>query len=905
MVVNTRRRLAQQREERPKPCRPTVDSIDSDSETHSEDSSSRPGNDKTTTTTADKKGNREIDLSWFDKARLRVIAAAVFGFRCLLTLEPGLTNKDLNFVHFLAKTTSVVLLSYLEHAWGLYPGHLNVNHYLNIDISTCQCEWTSITRSTQEFFFFLPTVAALTKILEFTEFNACKTRTRDKKRFYEEFKDTTWSYHFYTVAFDQHRSIHRRRIDTSVRIPDITRHPDVGGYTEHSFPFDHSDMKNIESHVNPFFVVANAFIHLSKLGNTQREKMMMEHEDGSLELIWRIGQIWFKPPPASFKDTRKGGSNAMADPIRDTESFLADKDSHGKVKYQKKEVFYRKLMVWADHQRSMENVFLKKEVEVPRISQQPSHEPRRRTRSSTVSLKSKDDDLVMEEFTETRSSKRKRRGDHHSEGPIEKKGKVSSYPYPSLPTTRTRGKRTDVSAVKSTDLSPAISSYPTSLETETEDGTDLLLDFISSQIKMLCQNSGKKVPLEESSFTIDNQKVADIAFSVLENQSTNPNGEDACSIVGADSVSKTVVSVGPHRRVKPMSTPAKKSISQALTPRPITTTLAHVEMPIKSARGKSVPPSSRPKPVSTRVSVVIPRSGSVAPATRALSTPPASKPSLSKLSTMFPKKSASLARIEKLEFKSIKRDRSPPIMKNSSSSPDFTLEPPPPPPPQPALDVDTSDGSVFLHAGQLAVFASLSGEFGITVAEVSSVYDEVRDLDKTRRILAKLSQHLGPSSDCHLSTETPYPVSSKVMKKPSSSSSAPRKPSSSRSQSVGPLVPMTSFTPPSTPLRLFLKEKEKEKKKKKKKKKGVRESSRYSPDISNDASSADEAPPPPLPPPSWNLWSPRRTPKVKRLGTNKSENSSLAAVGWTRTPEENRLDSLTRSIEMILQTGIN
>ncbi|KAF5371050.1 hypothetical protein D9757_010298 [Collybiopsis confluens] len=126
-VINTRRRLAQQREERPKPCLPTVDYMDSDSKTRSEDSS-RPGN-KTTTT--NEKGNREIDLSWFDKARLRVIAAAVFGFRCLLTLEPGLTNKDLNFVHFLAKTTSVLILSYLEHAWGLYPSHLN---YLNIDI---------------------------------------------------------------------------------------------------------------------------------------------------------------------------------------------------------------------------------------------------------------------------------------------------------------------------------------------------------------------------------------------------------------------------------------------------------------------------------------------------------------------------------------------------------------------------------------------------------------------------------------------------------------------------------------------------------------------------------------------------------------------------------------------------
>lgn len=99
-MVNTRRGLARQLEQQPTPCRPTKDSSASSDE---EDISHQTGRKQP------KLGN--IDLSWFDKARLRVIAAAVFGFRCLLTLEPGLTNKDLNFIHFLARTTATVIVS--------------------------------------------------------------------------------------------------------------------------------------------------------------------------------------------------------------------------------------------------------------------------------------------------------------------------------------------------------------------------------------------------------------------------------------------------------------------------------------------------------------------------------------------------------------------------------------------------------------------------------------------------------------------------------------------------------------------------------------------------------------------------------------------------------------------------
>jgi hypothetical protein len=56
-------------------------------------------------------GGKKLQFRWFDKLRLWIIAASNFGFRCILTMESGLHNHDLNFVHFVAKTTSPWIVS--------------------------------------------------------------------------------------------------------------------------------------------------------------------------------------------------------------------------------------------------------------------------------------------------------------------------------------------------------------------------------------------------------------------------------------------------------------------------------------------------------------------------------------------------------------------------------------------------------------------------------------------------------------------------------------------------------------------------------------------------------------------------------------------------------------------------
>ncbi|KAE9396942.1 hypothetical protein BT96DRAFT_941272 [Gymnopus androsaceus JB14] len=117
---------------------------------------------------------------------------------------------------------------------------------------------------------------------------------------------------------------------------------DKRNFTKHP---DNEDILSIPSCSTPrTFKTSNAmFIRsLSQPTRTSicasliRSDCMMKDNE-ALQLVWKIGNIWLQPVPASFKDTKKGGANALRDPEKDSISFLADTDNQGKVKYWKKE----------------------------------------------------------------------------------------------------------------------------------------------------------------------------------------------------------------------------------------------------------------------------------------------------------------------------------------------------------------------------------------------------------------------------------------------------------------------------------------------------------------------------------------------------------------------------------------
>ncbi|KAJ3728596.1 hypothetical protein C8R42DRAFT_654228 [Lentinula raphanica] len=800
-MVSTRRKLAEDREQRPLPCRPIKerknDEEDHEDQTNASRNKSGGGSQQ-----------QGIDLSWFDKARLRVIAAAVSGFRCLLTLESGLTNKDLNFIHFLAKTTSPVVLICLEYSWGLYPSHINVNTYLNIDIMRMDLHHSFDAG----IFFFLPSIQVLQAIFEFTEYNATRPRTRDKKKFYEEFSDATWTYDMFTISFDPQRSIHRRNVDTTIRLPnDIARHPDKGGYTEHKFPFN--TMRNLVSHVHPFFVVANAYLHLYKLTPRRLDRLRAENE--TIRLVWQIGSIWLKPVPASFKDTKKGGENEMLDPEKDRVSFLADKDSHGNVKYQHNKVFYRRMLEWADSLRSSGQVF-SKTIPTP-ATVTPSTPPPPASCSRTTRARAN--------TTLSRPSTSKRRLDSYDSGEpgrLPKKGRLATTPAPSTPTPR-RSDRNTTPSISLATLKTEINAYPSDVDIEIGDGKGLLLEFISAQIKALHNDS---MPNRGIPSTSDEEEIIDIAFRVLESQAADETIE-------GNGFGELQADLPPSRRQASPQMLSTREVTSHERERSTTLVLEHVEIPqvvaglsgapvSKSSSGFSHPsyPKSlefisdtdtetepdceniatlqnqSPKPDS--IPIPVSKTEDIAQA-RALST----IPPLSRKLTKRPMSSKLIAKASDLE--KIPLSDAVPV---PSSLPHATT-----------VDSITSsldDQSVFIRVGQQVVFERLAQECGRSVEEVSGIYGDVEDLGKTRKVLSRISS--APSftrsaSSSDKPTSTPHPsslYSNSTRALPMKSPSLEQSPHWWNSGSLGessttPISP--SFSPssnPSNPTRVFL-----------------------------------------------------------------------------------------------------
>ncbi|KAE9406640.1 hypothetical protein BT96DRAFT_224185 [Gymnopus androsaceus JB14] len=796
-------------------------------------------------------------------------------------------------------------------------------------------------------FFLLPAIIVLRKIVEFSESNASKTRTSDKRKFYEVFSDTTWSYHLFTASFDPNRSIHRRNVDTSTRIPDIIRHPDSGGYTEHSFPFNTSDMQNLKCHVHPFFVTANAYLHMRKLNPQKRDRMMRDNE--ALQLVWKIGNIWLQPVPASFKDTKKGGANAMRDPKKDSVSFLADTDNQGKVKYQKKEVFYQHLMVWADERRSFEHVFSNPSLEgtpeaqhdVEMADAQPEL-PRRRTRSATMSQWNRTEDISFVPAT----SRMRTRGYDVSKSPAAKKQKLALPTSPPSPRSL-RGKKSP----QRTHLEPAIQSYPTSFEIEVEDGTNLLMDFISSQITIL-----RKDPRGSLSADADysDGDIADIAFEVLERQIADEDAKLAGSPKAEKGSSKISKSTPPKPSPVETATPSSRPRSSTLRlshieiPRLVSLStsqtqkkdskgnsrnnrsmtveshtdveMSPVPLPASFQRGKSVSPDTPKVPLSSRKPIVRPTSKPKCERfSRALSTPLVSRSSSSALMARFSTKNITRDSEEGTSYRRIKSSPSTLDMSLKSPSRSISAEAPT------LISSPTAtkdDGTTFLRAGQQAIFKALADEFGLSVNDVSGVYSELEDLEKTRRILSKLSR---PAEASLTNSKIPHSPRDSFPGAPPKPSATPKR-KLTRSQSVAPAsFEDREFSSPRMATRAFLSAP---------RPRPTRSFPvlSFSPSDSGnndaDGSESDEVP----------EWKERRlkqnqlrgrdilvvrtgssatslklksssSPVFKRSSPTKSKKDvGLGEQGWNEpsgssSVPESRLDSLTRSIELILRSA--
>ncbi|KAJ8088255.1 hypothetical protein PM082_022327 [Marasmius tenuissimus] len=237
-------------------------------------------------------------IGWLNAFRLRIIASALYGFRCILTWEPGGINDDLNFCHLVARTTYTPHIRALEYAIGLYPQTLYLDCYLNLIIMKVDLHHAFDKGK----FLLIPPLPLLHEILEYLRRNAQHPLTKDREKFYEEFSQHEWTYQLLNLSLDPERSINRKNIDTSRPVKGLERYANRPGYTEYCHPFDHPDLEDIRSLAHPIFFCFNAVFTLWGTSDAY-----IQYE--SVRILHDIGLLLNAKPPREFYRTKPGQVN--------------------------------------------------------------------------------------------------------------------------------------------------------------------------------------------------------------------------------------------------------------------------------------------------------------------------------------------------------------------------------------------------------------------------------------------------------------------------------------------------------------------------------------------------------------------------------------------------------------------
>ncbi|KAK1229611.1 hypothetical protein PQX77_007324 [Marasmius sp. AFHP31] len=242
-------------------------------------------------------------IGWLDAFRLRIIASALYGFRCILTWEPGGINDDLNFCHLVARTTYAPHIRALEYAIGLYPETLFLDCYLNLIIMKVDLHHAFDKGK----FLLIPPLQLLHEILGYLRRNARHPLTKDRQKFYEAFPQHEWTYELLNLSLDPERSINRKNIDTSRPVNGLERYANRPGYTEYCHPFDHPDLKDIRTFAHPVFSCFNAVFALWETSDTIFKDAYIRYE--SVRILHDIGLLLNAKPPREFYRTGPGRVN--------------------------------------------------------------------------------------------------------------------------------------------------------------------------------------------------------------------------------------------------------------------------------------------------------------------------------------------------------------------------------------------------------------------------------------------------------------------------------------------------------------------------------------------------------------------------------------------------------------------
>lgn len=124
-----------------------------------------------------------------------------------------------------------------------------------------------------------------------------------------------WLYRFMPLTFGKGRCIHRQKVIQGLEGNLL----DSGEYTQYSFPFNHSDLQALRSHVHPFFAIINAgeklkrhFDRFSKYPEHFTKEMI-----DSARKVRLIYRSWKVDPPSWFEKTGLNQENDLTGDPRD------------------------------------------------------------------------------------------------------------------------------------------------------------------------------------------------------------------------------------------------------------------------------------------------------------------------------------------------------------------------------------------------------------------------------------------------------------------------------------------------------------------------------------------------------------------------------------------------------------
>ncbi|KAK7052949.1 hypothetical protein VNI00_004269 [Paramarasmius palmivorus] len=208
-------------------------------------------------------------------------------WRCILTSESMRGNMDNEVIHMLRRATEAPRLRHLAIKWK--KSGLNPDTTANLGIMRADLHKAFDSGA----FVLIPTAQVLLEMLEYAN-AAAPPRAFDEA--FQLNDNEFWTYAFVPLTFNKERSIFIKNIDYSkaAEHEDWDKFADKPGYTECNqlYEKERKSLRDIKSHMHPFYVVYNAGEKIGKLEGGALQELLVREPD--VQYVFRIYRRWMR-----------------------------------------------------------------------------------------------------------------------------------------------------------------------------------------------------------------------------------------------------------------------------------------------------------------------------------------------------------------------------------------------------------------------------------------------------------------------------------------------------------------------------------------------------------------------------------------------------------------------------------